>query len=130
LAAVALLLAAGAVLAVAQPGNLGGDDNAAPTTTAVGPGTTTTAGPGTTTTTEGTTTTTEGTTTTTEGTTTTTEGSTTTTEGSTTTTEGSTTTTVDVGGDDGMADTGGESMIGAGMGLAALALALRRLRGA
>ncbi len=120
-----MLLAAGGALAVVQPGDLGDSGSvasSAPTTEA---------------------------TTTTESSTTTTESSTTTTvapdaspaeDGVTTTTtaRGETAPTVagsgmagggtPTGGTDGIAETGHESMLGAGLALGALGLALRRLR--
>jgi hypothetical protein len=124
LGAAAALVATGTALAVVQPGDLG-DETAAPaqetTTTTVSPDltTTTTIAVTTTTTADSTTSTTAGggaTTTTIAG------GTTTTTLGGSGIGQGGTPN----GGADGVADTGGESMIGAGMALGAIGLLLRR----
>jgi hypothetical protein len=109
-----VLLAAGAVVAITQPGDLGDQDTAASvretttSTTETEPATTTTAeaptaAPTTTSTVAG------------DGTTTTTIAG-----------SGLGTASPPSGGSDGIADTGGESMIGAGLGLLALGLLLRR----
>ena len=120
----AALFAVGAAVAIAQPGDLG-DDGAAPSEES----TTTTAADTTTTTTAATTTSTSETTATTAGssgaTTTTTVGGDT-----TTTTAGSgigSTDSGSVGTGDGIADTGMESLLGPGLALGALGLAVRRL---
>ena len=111
-----MVLAAGAAVAVVQPGDLGDEESASSTQ--------------------------ETTTTVVDGTTTSTTVAVTTTVAPTTTVEvaggAATTTTIGgsglgvaeppSGGSDGVADTGGESMLGPGMALAALGLALRRLR--
>jgi hypothetical protein len=128
-----VVFAAGTVLAVAQPGDLGDDDDVdtaqeATTTTSTVVETTTTTEPATTTSLD------DGTTLTT----TTASPSTTTTVASTTTSgSASTTTTINsglgVGGNgsvnpDGViSDTGGESWIGVGLGLLGLGLVMRRL---
>ena len=115
LGAAALLFAGGTVIAIAKPGDLGTSSASATTSTTETTETTETTGTTSTTSTSTTSTTTGDTTTTTGGTTTSTTG-------------GTTTTTVGTGPGDGMAHTGGDSMISAGMGLAVLALVLRRLR--
>ncbi len=125
LAAAAALFATGSALAIVQPGDIGDDESAAPaatTTSTTSPSTTTTEAALTTTTTVVVTTTTAA------------PGSTSTTSGGGETS--STTTTVagsglgegsaPNGGSRGVANTGGESMIGAGMAVAALGLLLRR----
>jgi hypothetical protein len=129
LGAATVVFAAGTVVAIVQPGDLGDDDvTASATTTTVAP--TTTLAP--------TTTSLEGSTTTTPAVVTTIPGSgTSTTVASTTTLAGVTTTTVgsglgaegsgDVNPDDLVADTGMESMLPLGLALGALALAGRRL---
>jgi len=128
LGAATVVFAAGTVVAIVQPGDLGDDDVTASATTTVAP--TTTLAP--------TTTSLGGSTTTTPAVVTTIPGSgTSTTVASTTTLAGATTTTVgsglgaegsgDVNPDDLVADTGMESMLPLGLALGALALAGRRL---
>lgn len=106
LGAVAALVAAGSALAIVRPGDLGGEDTVAPAET-----TSTTAGADLTTTT------------TVEVTATTLPGAETTTTiaGSGLSVSGPAS-----GGSDGTAETGGESMLGAGLGLLGLGLVLRR----
>jgi hypothetical protein len=113
---VAALLVVGGGLAIAQTGDLGGEDAAAPAQETTSSTTSTTAADGTTTTTVAVTTTAA------PPTTFGADAPAPTVAGSGLNVAGSPS-----GGSDGIADTGGESMIGAGMALGALGLALRRV---